>query len=41
MDRDFLTIAPQLEHSWDVYAGLTATVILPNLTPKYSSHFLN
>ena len=41
IDRDFLTIAPQLEQFWEVKAGLTATVALPNLTPKYSNHFLN
>jgi len=40
-DKDFLTIAPQLEHSPDVEAGLTETVTLPNFTPKYSNHFLN
>jgi Archaeal putative transposase ISC1217 len=28
---------PQLEHSWLVYAGLTATVTRPNTLAKYSS----
>jgi hypothetical protein len=34
VDRDFLIRVPQLEHCWEVYAGLTATVIRPFLTPK-------
>ena len=41
VDRDFLIRVPQLEHCWEVYAGLTATVIRPYLRPKCSNHFLN
>ncbi len=41
VDKDFLTIAPQLEHSCDVYAGLTAIVIRLNTLPKYSNQTLN
>lgn len=41
VDRDFFTIAPQLEHFWLVYCGFTAIVIRPNTLPKYSNHILN
>jgi len=36
VDSVFFTIAPQLEHSWLVYCGFTATVTFSNTLANYS-----
>jgi hypothetical protein len=36
VDSIFFTIAPQIEHSWLVYCGFTATVTFSNTIAKYS-----
>jgi len=40
-ESDFLTLLPQVEQSWEVYSGLTATTVLPYTFPKYGNHWAN
>ena len=40
-ESDFLTLLPQVEQSWEVYSGVTATTVLPYTFPKYGNHWAN